>query len=71
MPNQSILSDSVYKVEEKIGQDTKYYSISLKDCTEVVTYEQVAISKIAKENVPSTVLCRIANGNIRRAGESD
>ena len=41
IPEQPILSDYVYEVEEKTDKDTECYAIRLKDIIEVATYEYV------------------------------
>ena len=56
IPNQSILSDYISKVEEKTGEDTEYYAIRVKDITEFATYEHVRISEMDKEIIPRAVL---------------
>ena len=71
IPNQSILSDYVYKVEEKTAKDTELYAIRLKKITEVSTYQQVWISEVDKENILHVILYTTTYGDISRAWESD
>ena len=70
IPKESILSDYMYEVDDNTRKDTEYYVICLKGITEVTTYEHIRISEVDKENIPLAVLCRTANGKIRRAWES-
>lgn len=55
MPNQSILSEYVYKVEEKTGKDTDYYATHMKCITKVTSHKHVHISEVDTENISHAV----------------
>ena len=56
IPNQSFLSDYVYEVDEKTGNDTEYYAVRLKGIIEVAAYEYAWISEMGRENIPRAAL---------------